>query len=110
MTPVETPPTTAGQSTSPAPASKPVIRRATGRDNGDVLGIGWLHGSFHLAAFRRGKLVGSWSAPALVKTMAELETSIEEGLVELKFTGTEACLLRENEQFIHKIEATPPFS
>lgn len=95
---------------APVPLSKPVIRRATGRDNGDVLGIGWLHGSFHLAVFRRAKMMGSWSAPAPAKTMAEFETAIDEGLQELKFAGTEAFLLLENEQFVHQIEATPPFS
>ena len=95
---------------SPSPASKPVIRRAAGRDNGDILGIGWLHGSFHLAVFRRLKTVGSWSAPELVKTLPEFEAAIDTGLEELKFAGTEAFLLLENEQFVHQIEATPPFS
>ncbi len=92
------------------PASKPVIRRAIGRDNGDILGIGWLHGSFHLAVFRRTKIVESWSAPELIKTMPEFEAAIDAGLEELKFAGTEAFLLLENEQFVHQIEATPPFS
>jgi hypothetical protein len=112
MTPVDTPPTTIAESAQPVAAavSKPVIRRSLGRDNGDTIGIGWLHGSFHMAVFRRAKMVGSWSAPELVKTMAELEKAIDDGLVELKFGGTEAFLLLENEQFIHQIESTPPLS
>ena len=91
-------------------ASKPPVRRPSGGDNGDVLGIGWLHGSLHLAVFRRQKMVGNWSAPLPVKTTEEMGPALDEALVELKFGGTEAFLLLENDQFVHQIEATPPFS
>jgi len=110
MTPVETPPEATPAPLASQPKTKPVIRRMMGRDNGDTVGIGWLHGSFQMAVFRRAKMTGSWSAPEPVKTMAELEKALDDGLQELKFGGTEAFLLLENEQFIHQIESTPPLS
>src|SRR3954470_12683993 len=87
---------------------KPVFRRASNGDNGDILGIGWLHGSFHVAVFRRQKMVGNWSSPEPVKTITEFGPALDTALGELKFGGTEAFLLLENEQFVHQIEATPP--
>ncbi|MEO6992682.1 MAG: hypothetical protein ABI273_03540 [Lacunisphaera sp.] len=93
-----------------AKASKPVMLRRSIGDNGDILGIGWLHGSFHVAVFRRQKMVGNWSAPEKIKTLPDLGPALDQALVELKFGGTEAFLLLENEQFAHQIEATPPFS
>lgn len=93
-----------------ASTSKPVVRRGTDSDNGDILGIGWLHGAFHVGVFRRQKMVGNWSSPEPVKTMTEFGITLDAALEELKFGGTEAFLLLENEQFAHQIEATPPFS
>jgi hypothetical protein len=104
MKAVETLPT---EATPAVAASKPVVRKGSG-DNGDILGVGWLHGSFHAAIFRRQKMVGSWSSPEPVKTMTELGPALDAALDELKFGGTEAFLLLENEQFAHQIESTPP--
>ena len=94
----------------PAEASKPPVRRASTGDNGDILGIGWLHGSLTVAVFRRQKMTGNWSAPEPIKTLPELGPALDEALTELKFGGTEVFLLLENDQFVHQIEATPPFS
>ena len=93
-----------------AAPSRPPVRRSPTRDNGDVLGVGWLHGSLIFAVFRRQKLQGSWSAPKPVKTMEEFGGVLDEALLELKFGGTEVFLLLENDQFVHQIEGTPPFS
>ncbi len=107
MTPViEVPDSPAAE----APVSKRPVRRPSGGDNGDVLGIGWLHGTFQVAVFRRQKMTGNWSASTPVKTLEELGPALDEALVELKFGGTEVFLLLENDQFVHQIEATPPFT
>lgn len=92
-----------------AVTTKPAVTRPSG-DNGDILGVCWLHGSLHAAVFRGKKTVGSWSAAAPIKTMPELGPALDEALTELKFGGTEIFLLLENDQFVHQIEATPPFS
>ena len=91
-------------------ASKPVMLRRSVGDNGDIIGVGWLHGAFHVAVFRRQKMLGSWSSPEPVKTLPDLGPALDQALEELKFGGTEAFLLLENEQFMHQTEATPPFS
>jgi hypothetical protein len=93
-----------------APTSKPaMVRRFTG-DNGDILGLGWLHGSFHVAVFRKQKMVGSWFSAEPVKTLPEFGRALDLALEELKFAGAEVFLLLENEQFVHQIEATPPIT
>jgi len=107
MTPaIETP---ASSLAEPA-LGRPMPRRASEGDNGDALGIGWLHGSLHLAVFRRQKLAGNWSASAPVNTMVELANALDEALRELKFGGTETFLLLENDQFVHQIETMPQIS
>jgi len=93
-----------------ATASKPAMLRRSMGDNGDILGVGWLHGSFHAAVFRRQKMIGSWSSPEPVGTLPEIGPALDRALTELKFAGAEAFLLLENEQFVHQIEATPPVS
>lgn len=98
---------------SPAAAEEPsapaYVRAATG-DNGDILGIGWLHGSLDVAIFRRQKIVGSWKSPESVRTIPEFGAALDVALEQLKFGGAEAFLLLENEQFVHQGEVTPPFA
>lgn len=98
------------KSAIPVVASRPSARRPSGGGNGDVLGIGWLHGSFYLAVFRGKKTLGSWTASVPVKTMEELAAALDEGLPTLTFEGAEVFLLLENDQFVHQIESTPAFS
>ena len=105
-------PETTVEPAPPVKASKPNVRRRSGGDNGDLLGVGWLHGTFHVGIFRgqKHKMVGNWSAPSPIKTLEEFGAALDEALLELKFGGTEAFLLLENEEFVHQTEATPPFS
>jgi hypothetical protein len=94
---------------APAPAPRRAPPRIVGR-NSDVLGVVWLNGSLHAAAFHRQKMTHSWSCETVVRTVAEFEAVLDEALAKLEFTGTEMFLVLENEQFSHLAEGTPAFS
>jgi hypothetical protein len=87
-----------------APAQARVIR------NGDVLGIGWLHGALNAAVFRGKTTVGSWECPTPVRTLEDFESVLDGALTALKFAGTETFLVLEHDQFVHQTEAAPGFS
>ncbi len=93
---------------APAPLRKPPPR-IVGR-NRDTLGVVWLNGSLHAAAFHRQKMTQSWSCETLVRTVPEFEAVIDEALAKLEFTGTEMFLVLENEFFAHQTENIPSFS
>jgi hypothetical protein len=92
-----------------APAPRRAPPRIVGR-NSDILGVAWLNGSLHAAAFRRQKMTHSWSCGTPVRTVAEFEVVIDEALAKLEFAGTEMFLVLENELFSHQTESTPTFS
>ena len=92
-----------------APPKAPVWRRSA-RLSDDVLGLGWLYGSFCVAVFRSKKMVDSWSAPAPLRTMEELAPALDEALTKLDFTGTDVFLLLEHDKFVHQPESAPAFS
>ena len=92
-----------------APAPRRPPPRIVGR-NSDVLGVAWLHGSLHAAAFRRQKMTHSWSCGTPVRTVVEFEAVLDEALAKLEFTGTEMFLVLEHELFSHQTESIPAFS
>ena len=88
----------------PPPPSvwRPPVQRTS-----DILVIGWLHGTFQAAVFRRQKMLATCSARELVGTLAEFEAAFEEALITLDFSGSEVSLLLENDPFVHQTELAP---
>lgn len=84
--------------------------RRSGRRNGDVLGLAWLHGTLQAAVFRRQVSVGSWTAPHPVRTIEEWEAGLDAALEALGFCGTEVFLILEHDQFVHQAELAPAFT
>jgi len=105
------------EATSVAETAEPTVAatlrkpppRLVGR-NSDVLGVAWLNGALHAAAFRRQKMTHSWSCETTVQTVADFEAVLDEALSKLEFTGTEMFLVLEHELFSHQTENTPTFS
>jgi hypothetical protein len=91
---------------APAVARK---ERSLERD-GDILGLGWLHGELIAAVFRGKAMVSSWTCPTKVRTMDDLEAVLDDGLTAVDFAGTETFLVLEHEQFVHQTESGPAFS
>jgi hypothetical protein len=95
---------------TPAPATIRKLPPRTGGRNSDVLGLAWLNGSLHAAAFRRQKMTHSWSCPTSVRTVAELEAVIDDALASVEFAGTDTFLVLENEVFAHQADDIPVFA
>lgn len=93
----------------PAPArSSPTGR--PGRSQADTLGLAWVHGTFHAAAYRRQAPVGTWTAPAAVDSIEQFEAAVDAAIEALGFGGSEAFLILAHEQFAHQMESAPAFS
>src|SRR5690349_10108445 len=71
----------------PPSAAVQALRRSS--HSGDMLGVAWVHGALHVAAFRRQSVTGQWEAPGTVRTIEEFAAGLDEAIVQLKFTGTE---------------------
>jgi hypothetical protein len=99
--------------TLPPPASvprSPAAAPRTRRRSGSCLALAWLRGSLHAARFDRQELVGSWCAPAEVRTLEAFGPALDAARAELGFGGTELVLLLEHEAFVHRIELAPSSS
>ncbi len=94
-------------SRAPTPQPAPPRRVRQGRDNGDILGVSWLHGAFHAAVFRRQKLVKEWTCPTRAESIDAFGEALDDALDQLGFTGTEMFLLLETENFTHQPENAP---
>lgn len=92
--------------------SAPHTMRAprAGRSPADTLGLCWIHGQFHAAAYRRQAAVGTWAASASVDSVEQFEAAVDEAIGALGFAGTEAFLILGHEQFVHQMENAPAFS
>jgi hypothetical protein len=91
-------------STPPAPARRRSSRR------GDTLGLAWVHGAFHAAAYRRQTRLAGWAAPEPVRTMEEFAAAMDAALAATGFGGTEAFFVLGHEEFVHQVESAPAFS
>ncbi len=89
---------------------EPVPRRKITERNSDILGLGWLHGTFFAAVFHRQKMTANWSASGPVQSLVEFAGALDEALEALNFCGTEVFLLLESDQFVHQSETVPALS
>lgn len=107
---MDTPVKTAAASTEATVArSTPRARRAP-RSGADTLGLSWIHGQFHAAAYRRQTPVGTWVSPTAVDSIEQFEAAVDAAIGSLGFGGTEAFLILAHEQFVHQMETAPAFS
>ncbi|MBE2215437.1 MAG: hypothetical protein IAE82_16300 [Opitutaceae bacterium] len=98
---------TANESPGSARATRPA---RSGRSPADTLGLSWIHGQFHAAAYRRQTSVGTWVAPEMVDSIEQFEAAVDAAIAALDFGGAEAFLILAHEQFVHQMENAPAFS
>jgi hypothetical protein len=91
-----------------AAKTRPAPRAA--RSTADTLGLAWVHGQFHAAAYRRQTSVGTWSAPGTVDSIEQFEAALDAAIKALGFGGAEAFLILAHEQFVHQMENAPAFN
>lgn len=96
---------------APAPPPAPLPARERRKHNGGgALGLAWVHGDFHAAAFRRQNPSAGWSSPTPVRTLEEFAAALDRALEATQFNGTDAFLILGHEEFVHQTEIAPAFS